>query len=139
MERGLTARQRWELQLYEKLGMRRFRDLLFRYERFHHRKRGGYYPPYHLAERSAGGAQTFVKQLKSNAWRHAVSLGLCLLFLLSNALGGRNGLLALAAWLGCAGNGLCIALQRYNYLRIRRVAEKAARCRNRRGVEDHEQ
>lgn len=125
MDGGLSRLQQAELWLYRRLGMRAFRDLLFRYERFHHRKRGGVYPPYHFRGATPEDARDFIPQLRSNAVRHGVSMAMMGLFFAANALTGRPWrVLEIPGVLVCIGNLWCILLQRYNYLRILRLLKR---------------
>ena len=111
---------RWEMKLYELLGIRLFRRLAFGMERLIHRKDRRKNINYHISAHTPGGLAAFRKYLFYNAAIHAKGILLVGIVLLIKwgFLGFTwyfDSLLLLLA----VQDGYCIMLQRYNYLRIR--------------------
>ena len=114
-----------ELRIYEALGVRQFRNLLFRYERIRHFHRGGKYANYHLSRLSAEGAEAFLRCLQRNTMLHAGSQLLLILFGFGAWYRGipLRPFVPLSVLLSLL-NIWCLMLQRYNFLRIRRLRRR---------------
>ena len=118
---GKTA----EMRLYEALGIRLFRKVLFLGERLRHLCDGGRNRNYHLNSVSPGAAAAFDGYLLWHTLLHAFAILLlafpfCLLRCINPCLFWPDIILLLLLVL----NLYCIMLQRYTYLRLRQVREK---------------
>ena len=108
-----------EARLYELLGIRPFRKLLFRLETFRHRRHGGRNDNYHLRDVSAASMRAYSGYLLYNTLIHCMSLFFALVYLLITLLSGRH-LPVLSLLMGVLAifNLYCIMLQRYTGLRL---------------------
>lgn len=120
MERKKHFRlNRAERKIYEIFGVKLFRSLVFRLERFLHRKDRSRNINYHIATYEPTEISAFMKYLFYNGTihvRNAIFIFLCLSvhFALTHRFGWYNVL----PFLFMIKDLYCIMLQRYNYLRI---------------------
>ena len=117
------CRTGWETRLYEVLGIRLFRKLLFGLERLRHRRDGGKNVNYHLRSVHPGSAEAFSGYLLYHTLLHSVAILLlvipfCLLREIRASLFWADGILLLLFLL----NVWCLMLQRYTFLRLRRLS-----------------
>lgn len=111
---------RWEIKLYELLGIRLFRRLAFELERLIHRNDRRKNANYHISAQTPGGLAAFQKYLLYNAAIHARGILLVgILLLIKWSLWGFTWYFDALLLLLAVQDGYCIMLQRYNYLRIR--------------------
>ena len=121
MEEEFSRINEYELAFYRRLGIRKFRDLTFRLERWKHRKDALRNSNYHLQQLSYRGAQRHYMYLSYNALIHLMGLVMAImLILLRRAAGYRWTLADLGLSAAVLTNIYCIMLQRYNALRIRK-------------------
>lgn len=125
-----------EIRLLEGLGIRRFRQLLLALERYRHRKDGGRNGNYHLERGTAEAVSGFDGYLLYHSLLHLAAILLlavpaCVLHAAVPRLHWADGILLLLFLL----NLYCLLLQRYTFLRIRRLKRRsAARSRDGRPV-----
>ena len=121
MEQGMSQINEYELALYCRLGVRRFRDFAFLLERIKHRKDTLRNSNYHLQHLSRGGAERHFMYLSYNALIHIFGMVLAVTILLIRRIAGfRWGLADLGMAAAMVTNIYCIMLQRYNALRLRK-------------------
>lgn len=115
-----------ELRLYECLGVKQFRALVFRLERFLHRKDKGTNINYHIAAHDPQAVDAFIKYLFYNGAIHVRNLVyLTVVFLLRYVVLGRFSLwVDPLLWLLWLKDVYCVMLQRYNLLRIRQRSRR---------------
>lgn len=119
-----------ELRLYRALGVKRLRDLLFTRERRWRGERGNV--NYHLSGPGLEDARTYMGYVLYHCLLHTLSLLLAItamLLLPGNRAGHRLTMIFLV--LLCLGNLWCLMLQRYTYLRLRRVCSRTRERRRR--------
>ena len=117
-----------EMRVYELLGIRLFRRLVFLVERIRHRKDGGQNENYHLQDTSRTALVRFSGYLWYNAVLHIISLLFtAVYFVLSRCFSVTNLVVDAAMLFVAVLNAYCLALQRYIYLKVRaHVAKKQA-------------
>ena len=121
MEQGLSQINEYELALYCRLGVRRFRDFAFLLERIKHRKDSLRNSNYHLQQLSCAGAERHYMYLSYNALIHLFGMALAIMLLLIRRIAGlRWGIADLGMAAAVVTNIYCIMLQRYNALRLRK-------------------
>lgn len=121
MEQGLSRINEYELALYRRLGVRRFRDFAFLLERLKHRKDTLRNSNYHLQQMSFGGAKRHFVYLSYNALIHLFGMALAVtILLIRRIIGFRWGIADLGMAAAVVTNIYCIMLQRYNALRLRK-------------------
>lgn len=115
-----------ELRLYECLGVKQFRALVFRLERFLHRKDKGTNINYHIAAHDPQAVDAFVKYLFYNGAIHVRNIFyMTVIFLLRYVvLGHFSPWVDPLLWLLCLKDVYCVILQRYNLLRIRQRSQR---------------
>lgn len=121
MEEEFSRINEYELAFYRSLGIRKFRDLTFRLERWKHRKDALRNSNYHLQQLSYRGAQRHYMYLSYNALIHLTGLVMAIMLILLRRTTGYRW--TVADWGLSAAiltNIYCILLQRYNALRIRK-------------------
>ncbi len=108
-----------EARLYELLGIRSFRRLLFGLETFWHRGHGGKNDNYHLRDISAASMRAYSGYILYNTLIHCISLIFAGVYLLITLLTGRNfPVLSVLMVALTIFNLYCIMLQRYAGLRL---------------------
>lgn len=108
-----------ERKLYELLGVRQFRKLVFWLERQIHRKDKGKNINYHLGLLTPDALDAFTKYLFFNGTIHARNIVFALLYaLLRVLLGHRMVWFDILVILLTVKDIYCLMLQRYNFLRI---------------------
>lgn len=117
-----------EKNIYERLGVVWFRDMLFQIEMFRHRSDGGRNLNYHLHHSSASEVEQFRMYLIYNAWLHILSgILIIVVQILEYILSPGWDIHELPAILLMILNLWCLMLQRYNDLRIRAVSVRHKR------------
>ena len=114
-----------EMRLYEILGVKVFRKMVFWLEKMIHRRDRGKNINYHIPSKEVGALDAFVKYLFYNGSIHVRNLAFFAVYLLLKILFFRHfrfydiilGLLAVK-------DAYCVMLQRYNLLRIRIYKER---------------
>ena len=120
-----------ELRVYELLGVKRFRKLIFKIENIRHRQDGKYNINYHLTGGSLYTMKEFIGYLYYNTACHAISLAFVVVFLFASvAFQTRNHVLDIATIILSIVNIYCIILQRYTYLKLSAVISKKTIKRN---------
>lgn len=115
----------FEMRLYEAIGVRYFRKLVFMLERAIHRKDNGMNENYHLPCRDIAGIDSFVKYLFYNGMIHVRNSLVITLYLLVKGLYLKH-----LNWydfligIFFMKDIFCVILQRYNYLRIKERKER---------------
>ena len=121
MEQGLSQINEYELALYIRLGIRRFRDIIFGLERWKYRGDTLRNSNYHLQQLSYEGAKRHYMYLSYNAFVHFFSLvTAALILLLKRITGIRWGIVDGGILVVVVLNIYCIMLQRYNALRLKK-------------------
>ena len=121
MEQGLSQINEYELALYIRLGIRRFRDFIFGLERWKYRGDTLRNSNYHLQQLSYEGAKRHYMYLSYNAFVHFFSLvTAALILLLKRITGIRWGIVDGGILVVVVLNIYCIMLQRYNALRLKK-------------------
>lgn len=121
---GLT--EKLELRIYRLLGIVPFKRLLLRIEKIKHRNKGTNNDNYHPSKLTPSSLIAFRGYLQYNALLHVVSIFFVVLyFVISSCAHISLWWLACLAWLVLVVDLYCIILQRYSYLRAKRVL---ARC-----------
>lgn len=123
---------RIELKLYELLGIKQFRRLVFKLEKWIHRKDGGENTNYHISSLSEISAKDFVKYLFYNGAIHVRNIFYFLIFcLIRYTLYPRFHPVDLLPIALTIKDIYCVMLQRYNYIQIQtkvqRIEEKRKR------------
>lgn len=126
-----------EMRVYELLGIRLFRRLVFLVERIRHCKDGGRNENYHVQDTSRTALIRFSGYLWYNAMFHVISLLLTAVYVvLSRCFSAVNLAVDMVMILVAVLNGYCLMLQRYIYLKVRGhvakkqgMAVKARTCR----------
>ncbi len=115
----MKKRDSLEIKLYELLGIRLFRKMVFSLERLIHRKDKGRNINYHIPYNDLESLDAFIKYLFYNGSIHVRNIvGISSYFIVKLCL--KKNL----AWFDCffallmLKDGYCVMLQRYNYLRI---------------------
>lgn len=109
----------WRMRVYELLGIKTFRKMVFELERMIHKKDRGRNVNYHIPHNDLQSLDDFVKYLFYNGSIHVRNIvGICAFFAVKGCIGFK------VAWY----DGIiltllikdiyCVMLQRYNYLRI---------------------
>lgn len=128
---------RWEIKLYELLGVRLFRRLALGLERLIHRRDRRKNTNYHIAAPAPGALEAYQKYLLYNAVLHGRGIFFVgILLLIKWSFWGFSWYIDLLLLLLAVQDGYCIMLQRYNFLRIRqrmavlekKQVEKLCRC-----------
>ena len=121
MKEELRRINEYELALYRRLGIRKFRDLTFLLEKLRHRKDSLRNSNYHLQQMSFTGAKRHYMYLSYNALVHMTGLIMAIaLILLRRIVGYRWTPADCGLSAAVVTNIYCIMLQRYNALRIRK-------------------
>ena len=113
----------FELKLYKFLGVELFRKLVFKLEKFIHRKDGGKNINYHVEKNNVDNYKSFKKYLYYNGNIHVRNVlkemgTLLVLLMFFNKI-------AMAILLAdILKNLYCVMLQRYNYIRINQYVDK---------------
>lgn len=113
---------RFELTLYEALGVRQFRALVFKLERFNHRKDKGKNINYHIAAPNVGGMDAFIKYFFYNGAIHVRNILVLILYFGIKLAVSRQFTLRwydIFTLLLLTKDIYCVMLQRYNFLRIK--------------------
>ena len=121
--------QQTEMRLYECLGVKLFRVLVFRLEKFIHRKDSGRNINYHVSSFDGHAVEGFVKYLFYNGAIHVRNIVFFIgLFVIRYGIFQSISAVDILLWLLFVKDIYCVMLQRYNYLRIKnrmdRLAEK---------------
>lgn len=121
---------RAELKLYELLGVIQFRKLVFKLEKWIHRKDKGKNTNYHIASLSEISAKDFVKYLFYNGAIHVRNIFYFLVYcLIRYALHPRFYLLDLLPIVLVTKDVYCVMLQRYNYIQIQTKVQRIEKIR----------
>lgn len=120
-----------EMKLYEALGVRSFRVLVFKVEQLLHKKTKGRNTNYHIASLEPQSADGFIKYLFYNGAIHARNILFFLaLFSVRYIVFRSFTIVDIPLWLLFLKDCYCVMLQRYNFLRIsirkQRLDEKYA-------------
>lgn len=108
-----------ELRIYELLGVRLFRVLVFKLERFIHRKDNGRNTNYHIATYDPIAIDGFIKYLFYNGAIHVRNVLFMMLVFFTRYFVCKNfSFLDVILWLFFFKDCYCVMLQRYNFLRI---------------------
>lgn len=119
-----------ELRLYELLGVKQFRKLVFKLERWLHRKDKGKNTNYHIASFTEMSAQDFVKYLFYNGAIHVRNIVYFLIFcLIRYTLCPRLYPLDLIPIVLVIKDIYCVMLQRYNYIQIQIKVQRIEKIR----------
>ena len=118
-----------ETQLYERLGVKLFRVLVFRLEKFIHRKDSGRNINYHVSSFDGHAVEGFIKYLFYNGAIHVRNIMFFVgLFAVRYGIFQSISAVDILLWSLFVKDIYCVMLQRYNYLRIKhridRLAEK---------------
>ena len=118
-----------EMRIYECLGVKLFRMLVFKLEKFIHRKDKGRNINYHVSSLDGQAVEGFVKYLFYNGAIHVRNIVFFVgLFAVRYAIFQCISAIDILLWLLFIKDVYCVMLQRYNYLRIKnrmdRLAEK---------------
>ena len=109
-----------EVKIYEFLGVRRFRSLVFKLEKWIHRKDKGTNINYHIASHSPVALDAFIKYLFYNGTIHARNLiYFCVYAAVRIAFAWKFGWYDIVLLVLAIKDAYCVMLQRYNYIRIR--------------------
>lgn len=118
-----------EMRLYECLGVKLFRILVFKLEKFIHRKDMGRNINYHVSSFDGRAVEGFVKYLFYNGAIHVRNIVFFVgFFAVRYGIFQSISVADILLWLILIKDVYCVMLQRYNYLRIQcrldRLAEK---------------
>ncbi len=123
---------KFEVKVYELLGVRFFRKLVFKLEQFIHRKDRGKNINYHLAQNSLDGISAFTKYLFYNGAIHVRNI-----IIIAGIILVKAALFRSFRWydvlllLFLLKDIYCVMLQRYNYLRLEDRKERLEERRKR--------
>lgn len=106
-----------ELKIYEALGVKQFRSLVFRLEKVIHHKDKGKNINYHVKRMNVDQLENFKKYLYFNGFIHVRNSILLSIIILVNVFAFSKASLAILI-LDLIKNLYCVMLQRYNYVRI---------------------
>lgn len=108
------------IRIYEAIGIRVFRKMLFSIEAARHRKDGRTNRNYHFRDASTSSLQYHKGYLLYNAFLHIVSIAfIAIYYLIASLAGYNNAILNVLMVILFLINLYCILLQRYVFLRIR--------------------
>lgn len=130
--------QKIELRIYELLGVRMFRILVFKLEKFIHRKDKGRNTNYHIAAYDPRSVDGFIKYLFYNGAIHVRNmLFMMLVFFARYLVFETCSVVDILLWALFLKDCYCVMLQRYNFLRIQirneQIKDKYQRRIERRG------
>lgn len=107
------------MRIYELLGVKLFRKLVFWLEKLIHRKDKGLNINYHIPRKEISAMDAFIKYLFYNGSIHARNLLFFLVYVLAKLLLGWSfRMYDIVICLLAVKDLYCVMLQRYNYLRI---------------------
>lgn len=123
MRRKSNTNLKWynrlEKFIYECLGIKLFRKLVFMLERFIHRKDNGWNLNYHIAKVGFSDVEYFTRYLFYNGAIHVRNIGYAITYVLIRLmLSASFGIVDIVVIVMTIKDIYCIILQRYNYLRI---------------------
>lgn len=112
------------LRIYQGLGVKGFKRLALLLEKYLHRENGGWNENYHPQELTQKGMREYIWYLKCNSLTHCISLAALAVFCIIVHIKDLWGPLPiLFIVLLSIFNVYCIALQRYNYLKMVRFSK----------------
>ena len=116
-----------EMRIYEALGVKLFRKMVFLMEKLIHRKDRGLNINYHIPNRDASALDAFIKYLFYNGTIHARNLLIFALYLLLKVIFQWHfRLYDIVLCILALKDLYCVILQRYNMLRIKQCQELLA-------------
>lgn len=122
---GQGKSQKIEQKIYESMGIRLFRKLIFKIENIKHRQDRKRNINYHLNGCSVSSMEKFIGYLFYNAACHIISLAFVLVYVVASvAFKTRNQFLDLVSAILSIVNIYCIILQRYTYLKLNTIISK---------------
>lgn len=114
-----------EMRIYEALGVKIFRALVFKLEKFIHRRDRGKNVNYHIKTYEPLAINKFIKYLFYNGAIHVRNIAVFLLiFICRYAIFRVVSVMDVFLWLLFLKDCYCVMLQRYNYLRIQERCER---------------
>lgn len=114
-----------ETRIYEILGVRFFRILVFKLEKLVHRKDKGININYHIASYNPMSLETFVKYLFYNGTIHVRNLAyFCIYTVLRIFFFGSFRWYDAVIILFAVKDAYCVMLQRYNYIRVQKKRQR---------------
>lgn len=108
-----------EKKIYECLGVRFFRMLVFKLEKMVHYRDKGTNINYHIAKYEPSALEDFVKYLFYNGAIHVRNIAFFVVYVILRAVFGRSiGWYDIALLILAVKDAYCVMLQRYNYIRL---------------------
>lgn len=114
-----------EMRIYEVLGVKIFRSLVFKLEKFIHRRDRGKNVNYHIKTYEPFAINKFIKYLFYNGAIHVRNIAVFLLSVICRYVVFHVvSVIDIFLWLLFLKDCYCVMLQRYNYLRIQERCER---------------